>query len=283
MVAALNNVDMVSPINRLSPFARGLKAFLANPPGMASGSRLIDLCSAGPQGKHATLLNGLTWSGIAPSGFPSLRLDGTDDYASIASTMLSNLSQCTVAHWVRPVSLVVQCGIHAVNNATTRIGFSLAEDGNTYILPASTAGYGLVATPGAVWFHVCYVFDGTQTGNANRAKIYINGTQRTLTFTGTIPAATGNITGAIEIGRQAAAGVYHAGWIGEIPIYDRAFSAEEARFFYRESLANYPTLFNRTDDAEQSAVMLATAALRRKLGLHTGGGYGLGVLSGGRL
>ena len=41
-----------------------------------------------------------------------------------------------------------------------------------------------------VWTNVICVFDGTQTGNTNRAKIYINGTNATSTSFGTIPANT---------------------------------------------------------------------------------------------
>ena len=62
---------------------------------------------------------------------------------------------------------------------------------------ADTAGEVEVVSSGKIvantWYHLAMVYDGTQSGNADRLKAYINGSQETLTFTGVIPSTTSNL------------------------------------------------------------------------------------------
>lgn len=71
---------------------------------------------------------------------------------------------------------------------------------------------------------ISIVFDGTQTGNANRFKVWLNGVQKTLTFTGTMPATTTSTSGS-SIGYSAAA--TWRGAINNVLIYNRALSDSE--------------------------------------------------------
>jgi hypothetical protein len=52
------------------------------------------------------------------------------------------------------------------------------------------------------WLHVVFTYDGTQTGNANRLKLYVNGVQKTLSFAGTIPSTTPSNTNKFTIGKE---------------------------------------------------------------------------------
>lgn len=74
------------------------------------------------------------------------------------------------------------------------------------------------------YFHYAVVFDGTQTGNANRLKVYINGVLQTVTFgTYTVPATTGSpATRSSRIGSYGGspAGWYLFGSIASIVCYD---------------------------------------------------------------
>ncbi len=53
-----------------------------------------------------------------------------------------------------------------------------------------------------IWYYLTLVYDGTQTGNANRLKLYINGLQDTITFYGTIPATATASTYGQYIGTE---------------------------------------------------------------------------------
>lgn len=84
-------------------------------------------------------------------------------------------------------------------------------------------------------FHIYgMVYDGTQTGNANRLKFRYDRVVKTLTFTGTIPATTGSPAYFFFGGNNRSAGVggatagtYMDGYIGEVMIWTRTLSATE--------------------------------------------------------
>ena len=68
------------------------------------------------------------------------------------------------------------------------------------------------------------MFDGTQTGNANRVKLYIDGAQVSLTFnTGTADATLTNATDPVEFGHMN--GSPSGGAVDDARIYNRALSA----------------------------------------------------------
>ena len=99
---------------------------------------------------------------------------------------------------------------------------------------AATAG-NLIST--GTWTHVAAVFDGTQTGdNASTAKIYINGTEQNLEFTGTFPGMTPANTADLVVG-QLDGSTFFDGQIDEVRLYDRALSASEVLTLAQEPLA----------------------------------------------
>jgi hypothetical protein len=77
------------------------------------------------------------------------------------------------------------------------------------------------------WSYVVWVFDGTQTGNANRLKLYINGSQVTLAFVGSnVPAALlDSGTTHVVIGNNAGHGAPYMYGIDEVQLYSVAWSS----------------------------------------------------------
>lgn len=81
------------------------------------------------------------------------------------------------------------------------------------------------------WNSMSVVYDGTQTGNANRLKLYLNGILQTLTFGSyNVPSSTSN-TSMVNSG----IGAYSTGnWnnflngsIGSSRLYTKSLSASE--------------------------------------------------------
>ncbi len=95
------------------------------------------------------------------------------------------------------------------------------------------AGMSPQVSVAAEWSQCVVVYDGTQATNATRLKVYLDGVQQTLTFTGTIPAALQNPTSAFEIGRFAGLGRYIDAAINRVRLWNIALSAP-----------NVTTLFN---------------------------------------
>jgi hypothetical protein len=119
-----------------------------------------------------------------------------------AITSLSNVNAYTQRFVINPVDgmttkqYVSYQGADANNYLACRIeGGNLAIDFKT----GGTLATGYISVSGnlsaGVWSDVVVVYDGTKSDNANRLKLYINGVQKTLSFTGTIPAVTPTLTG----------------------------------------------------------------------------------------
>jgi hypothetical protein len=115
---------------------------------------------------------------------------------------------------------------------------------STSVTDALTYGESSTVAPTtATWYHVGFVFDGTQTGNANRLKIYVNGSAQTLTFTGTIPSAMTTSTAALTVGATDDAFAFMNGRIDELAIANAAWTASQMASFYNAgSGITYPFL-----------------------------------------
>jgi hypothetical protein len=107
--------------------------------------------------------------------------------------------------------------------------------GNLYCIirnPSNTYGYATNVLPLNTWTHVAMVFDGTAATNAARLKLYINGVQKTLTFSGTIPAYTENNNTPLLVGKGV------VGRFDDIRIWDKAISGNTISSWYKRSISS---------------------------------------------
>lgn len=70
------------------------------------------------------------------------------------------------------------------------------------------------------------VYDGTQTGNANRLIFRYDETQQTLSFTGTVGSTTSALNNALNIGYYNNS-EYFAGDVAEIIFMSRAVTGSD--------------------------------------------------------
>lgn len=115
-------------------------------------------------------------------------------------TELNLVSQFTACGWVQQVDPGVAVDIIYGKDITgaNRMRFNFWSDNNLYgTLSTSQFGYWnyLPDFGDNTWQHLAVVFDGTLSGNANRLKLFLDGRQMTLNFTGTIPATTQDMVG----------------------------------------------------------------------------------------
>ena len=92
---------------------------------------------------------------------------------------------------------------------------------------SNTYGYtGANAVSPGTWYHVAAVFDGTQSGNANRLKVYIDGVQQTLSFSAIdLPANTSTTNTAPFMAGGEPGCCYLNGTIDEVRVWDTVLSA----------------------------------------------------------
>ncbi len=172
---------------------------------------------------------------------------GSSQYVSHGNNVgIDNASACTISCWCQLESMPAQTlGIFGKDNGgSSRIGASVNGSGGTITVSNSNGGTHF-GTSGAVivagqWIHVTMVFDGTLTGNANRMKLYVNGVQQTLSFTGTIPSTfPNNTTTPFFVGRQTTSGTgYWDGLIDQVRVYSRALSQADVTALARETNRN---------------------------------------------
>lgn len=151
--------------------------------------------------------------------------DGTNDKITCpAISQLSNATKATILVWANDTAASYGSGrwlfAHKLTNAL-RVGFQQGTATTPYVYFVNTTGtahYTFTPTSG-VFYHLALVFDGTQTGNANRIKVYVNTVQQTLTFDDNAPASLGDMTGASFTLFNDTSLSYWQGGMGAIWIY----------------------------------------------------------------
>ena len=206
----------------------GLVLYLdaANPASYVSGSTVWnDLSRSQLSG---SLVNGPTFSS---GNGGSIVFDGVDDYVSVPKqTAFVNVSQFTLMSWMkrRTVSSKVVC--HQGATLREDISFELWSDGFAYFeLGNASNSYANIANTSTDWQYLAMVFDGTQTGNSNRLKCYINGSLLNVAYNGTIPATTADPDSIFSVGATIGTGYsnFSDGNISQVAIYNRALTATE--------------------------------------------------------
>jgi hypothetical protein len=163
------------------------------------------------------------------------------DVGTLESTL--GVSRFSVSAWIYQSSLAAGAIVSdaVLTNSYWYIASDDAWGGNDDIMVAiEGSGTALAYTTNSahasgVWEHWIFVFDGTLSGNSNRLKLYKNGIQQSLSFSGTMPATTIDLSGSGTT--HANIGGYYnaASWNGKIDdvrIYNRALSSGEILDLY---------------------------------------------------
>ena len=156
----------------------------------------------------------------------STQFDGVDDYIELGSlSNLQNATEYSICSWFKtPLNNQYQAIYSWFDGADGYLQLLLINDGSfiVYNYRTSTA-YGLSATglvSANTWYNALVVFDGSGATNADRLKLYLNGTIPTQTGTmlgnglhaGAYVTTSGAMTWALE------------GNIDEVSIFNSAIS-----------------------------------------------------------
>tara|TARA_Y100000385_G_scaffold280471_1_gene331725 strand:- start:419 stop:1135 length:717 start_codon:yes stop_codon:yes gene_type:complete len=162
--------------------------------------------------------------------------DGVDDYVACGniSTAMSNQSATTLSVWFIQTSIPVHAGIVGRRGSSGSLwafkstGNRQRHDYHYTDSPNGRIQLSSSAISAGTWYHFCYVFDGSQTGNTGRLKVYINGVQNTSVI---YRATTGTTTGTIGSGNWALGswrdGRYLDGRIDDVRLFTRAVTQAE--------------------------------------------------------
>lgn len=182
----------------------------------------------------------------------ALSFDGSNDDVNFGDlSYTESASTLTWSFWVNPRTLATQkCLWCKYNNAATQRSWAIGTDAVDssilrVTLPTITTeadGTTMAQTPtgtlvNGVWKHVSVVYDGTQIGNANRLKIYVNGVLQNLAYTGTIPASTLATTSNAVAGESSDGSRNYTGNLDEMKIYGGALTQSEVLVDYNRGKA----------------------------------------------
>lgn len=238
------SADEISQLYRLNVptgTETGLKGYWSFNGKDLSGTTAYDRSGAGNTG---TLTNGpAVTEGRLGQG---LSFDGTNDYVNIPdSTSLSPTAAMTVSFWTNITSSISsQCRSFLAKNASGQRSWALTattSGGVVFYVATNTNDTGTYGSTGGgliaqnQWAYVTAVFDGAGSGNADRAKIYVNGVQSNVTFTGTIPASLTDTSQAVRFGESAMSCTALPGYLDEVRIYNRALTEAEIKSLYNAS------------------------------------------------
>jgi len=242
----------------------------------SSGTTLIDNSGNG----HTGSISGTpTWGAGKINN--ALTFKGTDNVALGNITQINNVSQVTLATWMKRTT--AGGNVFVGKQASGQdLGIEAYSDGKVYFdMSKGSTVYGTITLNDTAWHHVALVFDGTQTGNANRLKGYVDGVQKTLTFSGTVGTTTSSNTTPFNIGKMS--GEYSKGQVDDTWLYARALSQAEVQDLMQPTAdilaPSVPTSLNATA-ASQSQINLSWSASTDNIGVAGYRVYRGGTLAG---
>ena len=161
----------------------------------------------------------------------SLRFNDNDSaYLSRTPSVAGNRKTWTWSSWVKRGNIgSAQILFAASNESTTQAYMFLGSDDSFGYFDYVSASNVNVKTNALLrdvsgWYHLVVVFDTTQATGSDRVKIYINGTEQTVTYTLTPSLnyeGSINTTGAHGIGREEYGNAYYFdGYMAEVNFID---------------------------------------------------------------
>ena len=146
-------------------------------------------------------------------------------------TVQKNLTKFSMAGWYnRLTSASHQCFGFTDNGTHWLAPYHFSDNIMYFLVGNGSNAWGQSLKNITGWNHWVMSFDGSQTGNSNRLKGYLNGSQLTLSFNGTIPATTSNLGGTSDnfrIGRITYNNSWSVGQFAELAMWQEALSGAD--------------------------------------------------------
>tara|TARA_B100000963_G_scaffold192561_1_gene167644 strand:+ start:714 stop:1445 length:732 start_codon:yes stop_codon:yes gene_type:complete len=171
--------------------------------------------------------------------------DGTDKITYNLGNALAGSTEMSISCWMNMDTLTLKAAFgmnkdnsfdssdmynFACNFYLNQIRFNIRNGGKPY------AYFDGLTNPGTnVWFHYVGVFDGSQSTNATKNKVYINGNKRNMYFGNgnqptSLPSFAEGDNFLVGLGENLT--WYCDGQIGAIQIYNKALTAQEVKQNY---------------------------------------------------
>jgi hypothetical protein len=188
---------------------------------------LTDISSNAWQATQGTASKKPTYLTNIKNGQPVIRFDGVDDIlTNTTCTSFNGLTGATLFYAYK-FNNVGSAGLVSFSADARLSQQDFSGNHNTYADGSSGVPYPYGSYAGSsAWQLVEVVFDGSQTGNADRLKIWVDGVAKTLSFTDTIPASFFSGSDGFELG-GGLGGNYNGHDLAVLCYYGRALTSGE--------------------------------------------------------
>ncbi len=151
----------------------------------------------------------------------ALLTDGVNDYASRGGQIGNNSNKMTISCWIDSIGSRAFLGSRVSADNSWLMTTNDANSTMILVFRNTDSSLAFCNVPNFnEWNHYFVVYDGTLS-EANRLKIWINGTLTALSITGTIPTSlASNVGNSFEIGGATSSPIYGASKYDEVAIWD---------------------------------------------------------------
>lgn len=172
-----------------------------------------------------------------------LYFDGNGDYVSLTAGNwgeLDSASAFTLSSWINldDITQTKYLFVKSLDGTHRVLVYTNASRLYTEVSDGSTAtGYFTLtgAVANGTYRHISVVYDGTQSTNATRLVVYLDGVAQTLTFSGTIPATTANMAAGTSNTISNTGTASMLGYISDFRIYSTALSSANVASVFQGS------------------------------------------------
>lgn len=194
-----------------------------------TGLTLRDLSGKASHGTLANMDPSTDWS--VQSGKYGLDFDGSNDYVDLG-LILGTRSQFTLSVWFQKTgsTRAYLLGRNTSGAGSQGVGFELYETVAyiNYFGSNPVTDYAQFNWNSTGYHHWCLVFDGNQTTNGNKAKVYVDGVSQSLTFAGAVPA-TVTSDASLKLARRDWSVSHSLCQSDDVRVYERPLNDEEVQ------------------------------------------------------
>jgi hypothetical protein len=158
-----------------------------------------------------------------------LNFNSANDFVNCGNIQeLSNAQKITFEAWVNVKkwsnwSSIINKGDRIFLGTGDQLGELVCAMRN----PDNTYGYAINAIKLGEWNHIAMVYDGSQATNDTKLKLYVNGQEVTLTYSGSIPASSASSDSPVTISSNSSKTSSIFGSIDEVSIWKDALSQSD--------------------------------------------------------
>jgi hypothetical protein len=155
---------------------------------------------------------------------------------------LDGATTATWSLWVKPVALAnnsTLIGKLKNNNSEyswwltiPTSGLGAGNDEVAFYFAPTSVAYTNTATgflTNNTWYHLAVVYDGSQSANADKIQLFVNGVKRNLFIVGTIPSSIPSTASHVTLGSVSDSARFFTGSISDVRIYTRPLSISEVQ------------------------------------------------------